>query len=181
MRQKQKRRADWPSKIQWPPKWDPKSTKWRQKATCAHPAFTPFIGISETSLSPESIPIEMLMILCGFMIDLGLLFCNLIRVVDGFVIVFGTLSSQILANNFLTFTADKQCSDKNPPRSAKFKQDQPKRTPSIHRQTPHAKTNHENAEPQHWGGGGVTPHGVFNPLRGRRRPGRVRCSGCHSK
>ena len=31
------------------------------------------------------------------------------------------------------------------------------------------KTKHLCSE----GGGGVTPHGVFNPLRARRRPGRV--------
>ena len=64
---------------------------------------------------------------CGgvqLMIDLGSLFCKLVRFVDGFDICFWTLFKQILANVFLRFTPDKQGSDTNLPRSAKFKHDQ---------------------------------------------------------
>ena len=50
-----------------------------------------------TNLFPESNPNDLLMIWFRFMIDLGSLFFNLVRFVDGFVIVLGTLLIQILA------------------------------------------------------------------------------------
>ena len=46
---------------------------------------------------PESIPIDLLMLSDRFMIDLGSSFCNLVRLVDGFVVVFGTFLERILA------------------------------------------------------------------------------------
>ena len=51
-----------PFKIQWAPKWDPKSTKWHQKATKKQKPV-PLWGSPGTSLFPESIRIEDLMFL----------------------------------------------------------------------------------------------------------------------
>ena len=51
-----------------------------------------------TELFPESIRIEVLVIHYRFMIDLGSLFCNFVKLVDGFAIVLGTLFKQNLVN-----------------------------------------------------------------------------------
>ena len=59
--------------------------------------------------------------------------------------------NRLLQQNILKFTADKQDSDTNLSRSAKFKQHQTrstKGTPSINLQTPHAETNQQTPSPK---------------------------------
>ena len=45
------------------------------------------------------------------MIDLGSLFCNFVKLIDGFAVDLGTLFIQSLANVLLKFTSDGQGSD----------------------------------------------------------------------
>ena len=70
-----------------------------------------YCRVPGTDLVPESIRIGVLMICCRFIIDLGSLFCNRFKFVDGFAVVLGTLFKQNLTKRKICFTADGQGSD----------------------------------------------------------------------
>ena len=87
-----------------------------------------------------------------------------------------TLKKPMFANAFsLLYTRFWQ----DLPRSPKICQDLPRSNKINQRIGKHkpasatCRNKSWNAELQKWGGGGVTPHGVFNPLRARGRPRRV--------
>ena len=56
------------------------------------------LGFPGPDLFPESIRIEVLMICCRCMIDLGSLLCNFVKYIDGVAVVLVTLIKQSLAN-----------------------------------------------------------------------------------
>ena len=125
----EKHRADWPFEIQRGPKWRPKSAKWRQKASMFIFTVVPLCA-SVTDLFPESIPIDFWWICGRFVIDLGSIFRNLDRIVNGFVDVLGHLLwTDVCKCVFLNLQINKQGSDEichDLPRSNKIKQDPPK-------------------------------------------------------
>ena len=107
------------------------------------------------------------------------MFRNVNRVVAVFVVVLGFVGDQGLQQEtILKPTTDKQGSDKmrqDQLSSDKIKPEQTKLTKGtarINRQAPLAETITKRQDPKR-GGGGMTPHGVFNPLRARRRLRRV--------
>ena len=77
-----------------PLKMAPQICQTPPKSEIVYKAVT-LLGGPWTNPFPESIPIDLFMIFGRFMIDVGSLFCNLVRFVDGFVIVWGTLFLQI--------------------------------------------------------------------------------------
>ena len=87
--------------------------------------------------------------------------------------------NRVLQMFFLKFTAGKQGSDKSLPRSAKICQVQTRSNGTNKMNTKHTPSNATcrnkswKRRSQELRGGGVTPHGVFNPLWARRRPRRV--------
>ena len=68
-------------------------------------------GGPATDLFSESIRIEVLMICCRSVIDLGSLLSYSVKVIDGLAVVLGTLLNRILQTLFPTCTADGQGSD----------------------------------------------------------------------
>ena len=107
-------------------------------------------------------------VFCRCLIDCWSRYFELLsNVLTGLLLNWASVLNRILKMFIIELTADGQGYDSNLPSSNKIKRDQTRsrnRSPSTNRHTPHGETNHENAEPQTRGGGGVTPHGVFNDI-----------------
>ena len=84
-------------KIQWAPKWDPNShvaSKNIEKRTTQLMVRCP--GTDHFFI--ESLRIEVLKFVGKLMIDLGTLFCSLVKGIDGFPFILGTLLKKSLEN-----------------------------------------------------------------------------------
>ena len=129
---------------------------------------------SVTDLFPESIPIDFWWIVGRFVIDLGSIFRNLDRIVNGFVVVLGHLLwTDVCKCVFLNLQINKQGSDEicqDLPRSNKIHQRIGKHKPA----SATCRNESRNAKPQNEGAavsrrmassirsGPVGARGVFN-------------------